>query len=222
MELNMNQTASNRWSGREALVVMALLVWPAVGAAQLVSDPTITSEASTTSAPSSASGLSGQAAAVLASTLAGMTSLADTGTLDRADDVRHNSLLTGAVPSLLAGETLRATTIGWTDQVDSNASITGLVMEVAGIGITADVVMASATAVLGAPGSGSSLLDNLSINGTRVAVDGTANQVLDIPGGRVVINEQASSAGGMVVNALHVTVDGVADVVVGAASAAVQ
>src|SRR5688572_28062653 len=165
MELNMNQTALNRWSGREAFVVMALLallVWPVVGAAQLVSDPTTTSTSSTTSAPS------GQAAAVLASTLAGMTSLADTGTLDRADDVRHNSLLTGAVPSLLAGETLRATTISWTDQVDSNASITGLVMEVAGIGITADVVIASATAVLGAPGSGSSLLDNLSINGTRV------------------------------------------------------
>jgi hypothetical protein len=211
----MNQTASNRWSGREALVVMALLVWPAVGAAQLVADTT-TPTSSTTSAPS------GQAAAVRASTLTGVTTLADTGTLNGADDVRHNSLTEGAVPSLLIGETLRATTISWSDQVDSNASINGLVMEVAGVGITADFVMASATAVLGAPGSGASLLDNLAINGMPVSVDGTANQVIAIPGGRVVINEQASSAGGMVVNGLHVTVDGVADVVVASASAAVQ
>ena len=55
-----------------------------------------------------------------------------------------------------------------------------------------------------------------------VAVSGNANQVIDIPGGRVVINEQSASAGGISVNALHVIVDGIADVVVGSATAALR
>jgi len=38
----------------------------------------------------------------------------------------------------------------------------------------------------------------------------------------MVINEQVASAGGMVVNALHVNVLGVADVVIGTARAAFQ
>jgi hypothetical protein len=37
-----------------------------------------------------------------------------------------------------------------------------------------------------------------------------------------VINEQTATAGGIVVNALHLVVDGVADVVLGSATAAVQ
>jgi hypothetical protein len=106
--------------------------------------------------------------------------------------------------------------------VASGASLANLSLSVAGTGISADVVMASAKAVLGAAGSGASLLDNLAINGAPVSVSGSANQVLEIPGGRVLINEQTSSPGGMVVNALHVIVDGVADVVVGSASAAIQ
>lgn len=215
----MDPTKSLRWPGREAVVVMALLVWPAVGAAQLLDSTTQLITGTTTS---TAPTLTGQAAAIRATTLAGATTLADTGTLGGAGDARNASQLTGSVPALLAGEVLHATTIGWTDQVASDAALANLAMNVAGVGISADFVMATANAVLGAAGSGASLLENLSINGVPVSVDGSPNQVLAIPGGQVVINEQRSSPGGMVVNALHVTVDGVADVVIGSANAAIQ
>jgi hypothetical protein len=106
--------------------------------------------------------------------------------------------------------------------VTSGASLANLGLNVAGIGISADFVMATAKAVSGAAGSGASLVDNLAINGAPVSVSGTPNQVFDVPGGRVLINEQRSSPGGMVVNALHVVVDGVADVVVSSATARIQ
>jgi hypothetical protein len=214
----MNQTKSLCRFGSKA-VAMALLVWPGLGSAQLLTEITQTVSGPTASA---APALAGQAAAVRASTPTGTTTLADTGTLGGADDARNASALSGSIPSLLAGEVLAATTIGWSDQVSSDASLANLGMSVAGIGISADFVMAAATAVAGATGSGASLVENLAINGAPVSVSGDPNQVVDIPGGRVVINEQNASAGGMAVNALHVIVDGVADVVVGSATAAIR
>lgn len=218
----MNPTKSLCRLGSKA-VAMALLIWPAVGSAQLLTDTTQT-VTQTVSAPTTTAEptLTGQAAAVRATTPTGATTLADTGTLGGADDARNASALTGEVPSLLVGEVLAATTIGWSDQVSSDASLATLGISVAGIGISADFVQAVATAVAGAAGSGSSLVENLAINGAPVSVTGDPNQVVDIAGGRIVINEQQASAGGIVVNALHVIVDGVADVVVGSASAAIR
>jgi len=96
-------------------------------------------------------------------------------------------------------------------------------MTVAGTGITADFVMAQASQVAGAPGSGSSTLTNLSINGIPVAVTGAPNQAIPVPGGQVIINEQTiSSTGTAVVNALHVVVTGVADVVIASATAGIS
>jgi len=188
------------------VVVAALLVWPVTGATQTVT---------------------GQAAAVRATVfdlLGGTTAvvLADTGTLQDATDARDAWQITGSVPALLTGEVLEATSIGWPDQVDSGASLGALALSVGGTTIGADSVVAQATALLGAAGSGASFVDNLSINGVPIAVSGDPNQVLYIVGGRVVINEQQSSLGGMVVNALHVIVDGVADVVIGSANAGIQ
>jgi len=211
----MDQTANLRWSSRKAVLVMALLGWPALAAAQLLG-------ISLPSATTATTALNGQATAVRATVLGTTTTLADTGSLAGADDARNNSLLTGAVPGLLAGETLATTSIGWPDQVASAASLGNLALSVAGTGVSATLVMASAKAVLGAAGSGASTLDNLAINGVPVSVTGSPNQVIDIVGGRVVINEQASLPGGIVVNALHVLLDGVADVVVGSATAAIQ
>jgi hypothetical protein len=202
------------------VVVAALLAWPVTGAAQLLTDTTQT-VASTTAT------LTGQAAVVRATVfdLLGETTttvLSDTGTLADATDARDASQLTGGVTALLTGEVLHATTIGWPDQVASEASLAALALSVGGTTIGADFVMAEATALLNAAGSGTSLIDNLSINGVPISVSGVPNQVFYIAGGRVVINEQKSSPGGMVVNALHVIVDGVADVVIGAANAAIQ
>jgi hypothetical protein len=93
---------------------------------------------------------------------------------------------------------------------------------VAGVGITADSVVAQASQVLGSPGTGSSSLSNLSINGTPIDVTGAPNQAVWIPGGQVIINEQTvSSTGTAVVNALHVAVTGVADVVIASATAGI-
>jgi hypothetical protein len=151
------------------------------------------------------------------------TALADTGTLTTANNALDASMLAGGIPSALSAETLSASTISWADQVDSEASLGNLSMTVAGVGITADFVMAEASQVLGAAGSGSSTLTNLVINGTPIAVTGAPNQAVWIPGGQVILNEQTiSSTGAAVVNALHVVVTGVADVVVASATAGVS
>jgi len=129
---------------------------------------------------------------------------------------------TGTVPSVLTGEVLSAGTISWPDEVDSAASLANLNLSLAGIGITADSVVAQASQVAGAAGTGSTTIDNLLINGTPIAITGAPNQVVGIPGGQLIINEQTiSSTGTAVVNALHVTVTGVADVVIASATAGI-
>jgi hypothetical protein len=131
--------------------------------------------------------------------------------------------LTGRVLLLLGAETLQADTIGWPDEVDSEASLAGLNLNVAGIPISTGFVRASAVATAGAPGSGSSEIDGLTVGGVSVAVTGVPNQTIAIPGGQLVINEQTvSSTGTVVVNALHMTINGIADVVVASAAAGIS
>ena len=165
--------------------------------------------------------MTGQARAVQATTLATAV-LADTGTLEGAGDARQATLSTGNVPSLLSAEVLRAVTVGWSDQVASEASLSNLNMAVGGTGIRADFVMARALAVLNGAPTASTLIGNLSVNGVPVEVTGSPNQRIAIPGGQLVINEQRTSAAGTTVNAIHATVLGVADVVVATATAGIQ
>ena len=196
-----------------ALMLTWLSGWPVASTAQL---------ASTT--PTAV----GNASAVRATVLgflgtATTTTLADTGSLGGATDARDTSQLTGSIPSLLSGEVLSATTIGYPNEVDSAASLAGLNLNVAGVSVSADFVMAQASQVLGAPGNGTSNIDNLSINGMPIHVTGTPNQTVAIPGGQLVINEQTiSTDGATVVNALHVIVNDVADVVIASATAGVR
>ena len=193
-------------SGVLALAAMlsALLTWPIASDAQTVT---------------------GRARAVQATVLGLLggttTVLADTGALGGSSDALQASALAGSVPALLTGETLHATTIGWPDQVVSRASLAALALTVAGTRIGADLVVARARAVLGAAGSGVSNIENLAINGVPIPVSGGPNQTVPIPGGLVVINEQRTSPTSTVVNALHVTVYGVADVVIGSATAGI-
>ena len=182
-----------------------LLAWPTTGAAQ-----TVTGNASVVRAT---------VLGLLGSTT---TELASTGSLTDSTDARQASQTTGGITSLLTGETLHATTIGWPDEAASEASVAALALNVAGSTIGADYVMGRALATSDAGGSGVSNIDNLSINGIPIDVTGEPNQTISIPGGEMVINEQLTSAGGIVVNALHVVVYGVADVVVGSAAAAIQ
>lgn len=185
--------------------LVGLLGWPGDGTAQAVS---------------------GQAEAVRA-TVGGLfesttTVLASTGTLSNSSDAREASQLTGDIPSLITGEALHATTIAWPDQVTSEASLAGLVMTVGGSTIDADFVMARATSVSGTAGVGTVAIDGLSINGLPISVTGDPNQTLSIPGGQVVINERRTSVSNTVVNALHVVVHGVADVVIASATAGTE
>ena len=193
-------------SGVLALAAMlsALLTWPIASDAQTVT---------------------GRARAVQATVLGLLggttTVLADTGALGGSSDALQASALAGSVPALLTGETLHATTIGWPDQVVSRASLAALALTVAGTRIGADLVVARARAVLGAAGSGVSNIENLAINGVPIPVSGGPNQTVPIPGGLVVINELRTSPTSTVVNALHVIVYGVADVVIGSATAGI-
>jgi hypothetical protein len=188
-----------------AATVAALLVWPMAGEAQTVT------------------GAASAVKATVFSLFGGTTTvLADTGALGGPSDALHASALTGNVPSLLTGEALHATTIGWPDQVASEASLGDLALSVAGTTIGADSVMARALAVLGSAGVGVSNIANLSINGLPVPVSGGPNQTIYIPGGLVVINEQQPSPTSTVVNALHVVVYGIADVVIASASAGIH
>jgi hypothetical protein len=185
--------------------VTAMLAWPGAAASQTVS---------------------GQARVVQTTTVDPLgtittTTLADTGMLNDSSDTRQSSQLSGSVPGLLSGGVLHATTIGYSDEVDSEASLANLAVTVGGNTIAADFVMARATASRGVAGSGVSI-SGLSINGLAITVTGLPNQTVGIPGGQIVVNEQQQSPGGALVNALHVVVTGVADVTIGSATARVQ
>jgi hypothetical protein len=195
------------WNISGVLVVTAsLLAWPAVGAAQTVT---------------------GQAAGVQAtvfSLLGGTTlALANTGALSGPTDALRASQLAGNLPlAALTAEVPSATTIGYPDQVDSVASLANLALSIGGSTIGADLLTSRASAILNGGGAGSSSVSQLLLNGAPVPVSGAPNQTVSIPGGQMVINEQLTSPTGIVVNALHITVGGVADVVIGSAVAGIQ
>ncbi len=219
----MGQTKHGRSAlGPVALLIAGLLAWPSAGLAQLGGLlPPIGGSTTTT-------GITGDATAVRATLFGALglipttIALSDTGTLAGTDVAREASQDTGSIPALLGAEVLSASTIAWPDQVASQASLANLNLTLAGIGITADSVVAQASQIAGAAGTGTTTIDNLLVNGTPIAITGDPNQVVGIPGGQIVINEQTiSSTGTAVVNALHVTVAGVADVVIASATAGI-
>jgi hypothetical protein len=182
-------------------VTAGLLAWPRAGAAQTV--------------VGNANVVRSTTVGVLGPTT---VTLAATGALGGPADALDATEVTASIPAVFAGEVLNAVTVGWPDQVASEASVANVGLTVGGTGISADFVMARSLAALDGSGGGSALIDNLSIGGVPVVVTGEVNQTVAIPGGQVVINEQT----GGTVNALHATVAGVADVVIASATAAIQ
>jgi hypothetical protein len=175
--------------------------------------------------------VTGQAAALRANilgttSLLGVTSpsvntaLADTGSLSGTGDMLQASLMTGSIPSVVTAEVLHAVTASSDDGVISQTSLSNIGLTVAGNDIGIGFAMASAQAPTNSAASGQSSVEGLLINGTPVAITGQPNQVVPLLGGEIIVNEQkASSDGTMVVNALHVIISGVADIIVATASA---
>src|SRR5882762_2649008 len=164
MEACMQRTVSLKRCSLAIALAAAVLMSPAASVAQLggiLPAPTPIPIPTLTPPTSSASSVTGSASAVSATLLGLTTALGSTGTLSGVNDSRDASMVVGSLPVGLAGETLSASTISWADQVASEASLANLNMTVAGIGITADLVMAQASQALGAAGSGSSTISNL-------------------------------------------------------------
>jgi hypothetical protein len=209
-----------------ALMLAGLLVWPTAGLAQLggvLQSPSLPLPTTTVSA-STVTGQATAAQVILLGLLgtATSTSLASTG-ISATNSESDVGQVTGSIPSLLGAEVLNAATYSYSNEVDSAASLANLGLTVAGIYISADSVVAEASQVLGSAGSGSAYIDNLAINGAPVTLTGAPNQTIWIPGGQVVVNEQTiSSTGSAVVNAIHITVNGVADVVIASAIAGIS
>jgi hypothetical protein len=157
-----------------------------------------------------------------ANVLGNVVSLVDTGTLTDPSEPLGAGLPIGSIPGLLTAESLHAATMGWTDQVASEASLSNLAMSVAGTGVSADFILSRALAVSGAGASGLTSIEGLTIGGVPVSASGVPNQLISLPGLSVILNEQIQSASGIVVNALRVrTLDGLTDVVVGSARAGI-
>jgi len=169
---------------------------------------------------------SGEATALKATVIPLGTSIpiSDTGPLPPSGGAQQESLLSATVPGLLTAEVLHASTVGQGDRSRSEASLASLSLAAAGNTVAADFLMAQAMAVCGPGGAsttGSSEIVGLVVDGQPITVTGSPNQTIPLPDntGKVVINEQSSSPGSITVNALHVVVNGVADVIVSSAHA---
>lgn len=205
----MVQGTDRRWTAVSLVVVVSLLLWPAARGAQATEN----------------TAFSGRAVAVRATVLGLTTALSDTGPLPESGGSREASLLRADAGGLSA-EVLHASTVGGGDQARSEASVASLALAIGGNTVSADFLSSEATAVCSDQGvsvSGRSQIAALVINGLPVVIAGPPNQTVDLPNGRVVINEQtkltSGGTGEMTVNALHVEVTGMADIVIASAHA---
>jgi hypothetical protein len=147
--------------------------------------------------------------------------LVDAGPLPESGGSDSRTLLDVSVPSEQTGgvlgvsaEVAHAATVGQGKRSRSEASVAEVSMVVAGDSIGAAFLRSQAEATCdgagGASASGSSEVAHLTIAGQEVVVSGQPNQTVDLPNGRVIINEQSRSGSGnqadITVNALHVII----------------
>ena len=216
----MSRTGQRRNRVMVGLTMLSLLIWPlAVGMRGV-------NAGGATVAPQQSSAIfSGRATVVNATVLGQQIVLSDTGALPPAQGgAQEASLLTASVPNLLTAEVLHASTVAHGDRSRSEASVADLNLTVNGNTISAGLLRSRATATCEggtAAVTGSSEIVALVINGQTIAVSEAPNQTVALPtGGQVIINEQPPSpTGNITVNALHVIVPGVADVVIASSHA---
>jgi hypothetical protein len=162
---------------------------------------------------------SGRAFAAFVDTpVTGPVTVSDTGELPREGGVRSNALLSVPVNGVLMAEVLVAATTGGGDVAMSSASLANVVAYPGTpTELRASFVRAESRADCSGV-SGRSEIVGLRFAGQDVAVTGAPNQTISIPGvATLIINEQRSTQSGTFreirVNALHLTVLGVAEVI---------
>lgn len=211
-----------------ALALASVLPGATAHAQSLVDATQVTATVieSVTGATAATQSVSGSAASVHATALGATTLLAATGPLADADDARTASEVTASILGLGGAKALHAATISsvqwWIqpEEVASQAGLGSLGLLVAGNQISADFVMAWATAPVSAANSGGSIIDGLRVNGTSIQPTGAVNERFTLPGLTLTLNEVQSSAAGTTVNALRIaTWDGLIDIVIATATA---
>jgi hypothetical protein len=166
--------------------------------------------------------------------------LGNAGPLPESGGSESSTLLAVSVPSEQTGGVLgvsaevgHTATVGQGKKSRSEASVAEVSMVVAGNAIEAAFLRSQAEATCdgagGASASGGSEIAHLKIAGQDVTVSGEPNQTINLPNGKVIINEQSRSGSGnqadITVNALHVIIFNplgeppVADVVISSAHA---
>jgi hypothetical protein len=181
------------------------------------------------SALATATAFSGRATVVSVNVLGIPVVVSDTGPLPSSGGKLETSLLdTGNVMGVVSAEVAHAVTSGMGEISQSEASVANAAVNAGGNNISASFIRSWAMAVccdmpMPVSISGRSDIADLVINGQHTAVTGEPNQTILLPNGKVVINEQvtfqSADTGDITVNALHVIVNGVADVIVSSAHA---
>lgn len=176
---------------------------------------------------------SGQAT-VLQASVFGMDpiTVGDTGPLPPEGGAQEATLLEVEVPGVGTAQVAHASVVGQHKTSRAEASVANVDLEVAGHTIAADFLMSSVTARCqggNAEVRGNSQIVNLVVDGEAITVEAAPNteiplvDVIGVPVGRIVINEQQSMvSGGMgeiTVTALHIEIFGIADIVVARAYA---
>lgn len=145
-----------------------------------------------------------------------------TGSLPPEGGAREASLLTESLPGLLSCEVLHAATVGQGDRVSSEASAGNVVLLCGLNTIQVRMVMARAVAACNQEPAASCEIVGLVVNGIPIDVSSQPNTTVPLLNGCIVVNEQVrSGSNDITVNALRVTVTGVADVIVASASAGI-
>ena len=159
--------------------------------------------------------------------------IVDTGEVAPEGGSLHERLLSypddlpNATGQALTANVLDATVIAHGDRSRAQAHVADLKLTAAGHKVSASFLAARVMAVCNggtAAVSGSSEIADLVIDDQRITVSGGANQPVTVPGiASVIINEQIGSAtagnGDLTVNAVHITITGVADVIIASAHA---
>lgn len=168
---------------------------------------------------------SGQATAITIGLLGTPTRIAHTGALPSQGGALESSLLEIALPistlGTIGAETLHSTTIGQGNNTESESSILGLNLSLTTVSVSASLLRSNASAICGSTPTGESEIVGLMVNGNPINITGQPNQTINLLLGKIIINEQIVSSDSIKVNALHVSIPGIVDIIISSAEAGI-